>query len=168
MKKRAIHIFPRFENAERIHSLRQEFDPLAALIPPHLTLVYPFESDWTFEEVRSHCTEAVKGIKPFTMKLRGITGTREWHLFLNVKQGNDELIGLHDRLYSGLLQPFLYRKVTFVPHLTVGHFHNVEAFEAALAATEAFDDEFTCLVDEITVEVIEDDESSTVEGVVRL
>ncbi|KEO84427.1 hypothetical protein EL26_04820 [Tumebacillus flagellatus] len=166
--KRAIHIFPRFDNAEEIHCLRQKFDPLANLIPPHLTLVYPFESDWSAEQVQAHCQDVLQGFQPFDLTLRGITGTPDWHLFLNVKRGNDEIIALHDRLYSGLLQPFLYRKVTFVPHLTVGHLTNVETFESSLAATQEFDHIFTCRVDEITVEVIEPDESSTVEGTVRL
>jgi 2'-5' RNA ligase len=168
VKKRAIHIFPRFANAEEINQLRQKFDPLAELIPLHLTLVYPFESTMTAEELQAHCAEAVRGIGPFSLTLQGITGTPEWHLFLNVKQGNDVIIDLHDRLYQGPLQPFLYRKVTYVPHVTVGRLHNAEAFEAALEATHTFQHAFTCTVEEITIEVIEADESSTVEGNVRL
>ncbi|PWK14375.1 2'-5' RNA ligase family protein [Tumebacillus permanentifrigoris] len=168
MKKRAIHIFPRFTNAEEIDLLRQKFDPLAGLIPFHLTLVYPFESTMTAEELQAHCMEALRGCQPFPLTLQGITGTPEWYLFLNVKQGNDGIIDLHDRLYSGPLRRFLYRKVTYIPHLTVGRLHNAEAFEAALDATQAFEHTFTCQVEEITVEVIEADESSTVEGTVRL
>jgi hypothetical protein len=43
--KRAIVIFPKFENVYPIEQLRKQFDPLARTIEPHITVVFPFESD---------------------------------------------------------------------------------------------------------------------------
>lgn len=168
MKKRAIHIFPRFANEEMINRLRLDFDPLASLIAPHLTLVFPFESSLSEEELLEHCRTALREMEPFQLTMRGITGTPEWYVYLTVKQGNDAIIDMHDRLYRGPLESFLFRKVTYIPHLTVGRLSSMEAFEAALQATQGFDTEFTCVVDQIVVERIEADESSTVENVISL
>jgi len=37
-------IFPEFENMEIIDNIRKQYDPLADLVRPHITLVFPFES----------------------------------------------------------------------------------------------------------------------------
>ena len=41
---RTIMIFPEFENMEIIDNIRKKYDPLAELVRPHITLVFPFES----------------------------------------------------------------------------------------------------------------------------
>ena len=51
--KRSIVIFPEFSNSRDIQSLRREFDPLAFKIAPHITLVLPFESDLSSEDLES-------------------------------------------------------------------------------------------------------------------
>ncbi len=49
MKERTIMIFPKFDNLDIINSIRDKYDPLAKLVPPHLTLVFPFKSELTKE-----------------------------------------------------------------------------------------------------------------------
>ena len=66
-----------------------------------------------------------------------MTASEGEYLFLNVKQGNDALIALHDRLYTGPLEPHLSRRHTFVPHLTVGRVADRHGFETALAEAAA-------------------------------
>jgi 2'-5' RNA ligase len=45
-KKRAIIIFPQFgSDTNLIQDIRNQYDPLANKIAPHITLVFPFESD---------------------------------------------------------------------------------------------------------------------------
>jgi 2'-5' RNA ligase len=39
---------------------------------------------------------------------------------LNIGRGNDEVMQLHDVLYSGALATHHVRRHTFVPHVTVG------------------------------------------------
>ncbi len=106
---RAIHIFPEFLNARSIDTLRAKYDPLFSLIQPHVTLVFPFESTVTIEALTQPLQESVIGLKSFHIILEGVTGAAEEYLFLNVKVGNDQIIELHDRLYSGLLKPYLNR-----------------------------------------------------------
>ena len=40
--KRDILIFPKFKNINKIQELRNKYDPLANLIAPHITIVFPF------------------------------------------------------------------------------------------------------------------------------
>ena len=45
MSLRTIMIFPEFENMDIIDRIRDKYDPLARLVRPHITLVFPFENE---------------------------------------------------------------------------------------------------------------------------
>lgn len=167
--KRAIVLFPKFHNIEAIQAVRERFDPLANYIAPHITLVFPFESALSTEELRAHLQAALAGVKMFNVRLNGVTGDiRDGYLFLNVKQGNDEIVALHDRLYSGALQPYLYRKVTYCPHVTVGRIEQQDAFDLALEELSDFQECFETQIDRIYVENIDSRERSTIELAFKL
>ena len=167
--KRAIVIFPKFDNIDAIQAVRERFDPLAGYIAPHITLVFPFESTLLTEELRIHMARALKGVKRFSVQLRGITGDfRDGYLFINVKRGNDSIIDLHDRLYQGALEPFLFRKVTYCPHITVGRLEQQTEFDQALEELAGFSEQFEAEIDRISVENIDSDERSTIELVFDL
>jgi 2'-5' RNA ligase len=167
--KRAIVLFPKFNNIETIQTMRQKFDPLANYIAPHITLVFPFESDWSTQEIGDHVRRAINGVKRFAVQLGGFTGDQpDGYLFLRVKKGNDEIIDLHDRLYSGALQPFLYRKILYCPHVTVGRVGDLTAFEDALAEFDTITTVFTCEISQVFVENIDSREQSTIELVFKL
>lgn len=168
MERRSIIIFPKFNNIEKIEELREKYDPLYNCIKPHITVVFPFESDIKTEELEKHVRQAMKNIKPFKLKLKGITGTIDNYLFLNVKEGNDIIIEIHDKLYTGVLKEFLYRKVTYTPHITVGKIEDIERFETALEETEKIEETFETIVKEITVELIDENEDSNIEFIVEL
>lgn len=42
--KRDILIFPQFTNIEKIENIRKQYDELYKILPPHITLAFPFES----------------------------------------------------------------------------------------------------------------------------
>jgi hypothetical protein len=51
--KRSIIIFPQFGNdTNLIQNIRHQYDPLASKIAPHITLVFPFESEISSEAYR--------------------------------------------------------------------------------------------------------------------
>jgi 2'-5' RNA ligase len=152
--KRSITIFPEFENGRLIEEMRAKYDPLYQLIPPHITLVFPFTSDLTAKQLQEHMESVLSYEKPFSITLQGVTGEGSEYLFLNVKKGNDEIIKLHDLLYTGLLKDFLFRELTYLPHLTVGRFNDTGAFKAALNETAQITEEFTTIVNRIVVEEI--------------
>lgn len=130
---RAIVIFPECAALHEIEALRTVYDPLAKRIPAHLTLVFPFESEISTPLLVEHLCGSVAGVGPFAITLRDITGSDGEYLFLNIKRGNDALIALRDRLYSGILAPFLSAAHTYVPHLTVGRLATSTLFHTALA-----------------------------------
>jgi len=167
--KRAIVLFPKFNNIDAIQAVRERFDPLAGYIAPHITLVFPFESALATEELREHMARALKGVKRFSVQLSGVTGDfRDGYLFLNVKRGNDCIIDLHDRLYQGVLEPFLFRKVTYCPHITVGRLEQQTEFDQALEQLAGFSEQFEAEIDRVSVENIDSGERSTIELVFDL
>lgn len=156
MIKRCIHIFPNFPNQTDIQKLRQQYDPLYQLIPPHITLVFPFESNILSKELNKHIKLAIAKLKPFPIHLQGITETQDFYLFLNVKKGNDLIIELHDQLYTGILSSYLNREYSYSPHLTVGKLSNRTDFQFALNQTLHFTESFETIVNEIAVEIIDE------------
>ena len=161
--KRAIVLFPSFEHIEILQTIRQQYDPLANCIAPHITLVFPFDSDIPTEDLKAYLNEALKGIKKFHVRLNDFSGDfRDGYLFLNVKQGNDAIVELHDRLYDGILERFLFRGITYCPHVTVGKVQQAE-FEHALAQLRGVTDRFETEIEKIYVENIDDLEHSAIE-----
>jgi len=43
--KRDILIFPDFENIDKIQEIRKQYDELADIIMPHITLAFPFKNN---------------------------------------------------------------------------------------------------------------------------
>jgi 2'-5' RNA ligase len=166
--KRSILIFPKFGNMDILHQFRANYDPLHNLIQPHITLVHPFLSNLTLEQLQGHVVESAKGIKPFRISLQGFSGTVDRYLFLDVEQGSHPLIELHDHLYNGILAEYLNCKIPYVPHITVGKLETVSTLNDALERARRVLDSFESVVSEITVEIIDDREQSNTEIVVSL
>lgn len=163
MKNRSICIFPEFHNVEEIEVLREKYDPLHSFIPPHITLVHPFMSNLTLHELIEHINSCLVGIKPFEIRLQNVTGAPDHYLFLNVKKGNDSIIELRDRLYSGILEKYLVRDLSYMPHLTVGKLNTEREFNKALDVTLSFKTEFAATAYKIAVEQIAEDGTSIIE-----
>ena len=168
MPRRVIVIFPAIPETSPIHELRRRFDPLATLVPPHITLVFPFESDLDKKEIEDHVRESTANMRPFPVLLQQVTGHEGEYLFLNVKQGNDRLIALHDSLYDGPLADYLSYDQTFVPHMTVGRFADQVAWREAVSVVAGISVSHDIVVDAISVYVIESDGNRRVETVVAL
>jgi len=162
--KRAIILVPNFNNMNRIKRIREQYDPLANYIAPHITVVFPFDSEISTEELSVQFKQALKGVKKFQVQLSGFTGDfRDGYLFLNVKWGNDSIIELHDKLYSGILESFLFRKITYCPHLTVGRLQQSAEFDKAMDELACYGESFEAITDKIYVENLDEMEHSMTE-----
>jgi 2'-5' RNA ligase len=163
MRKRYVVAFPRIVHAEawqEILSVRDRFDPLARDLPPHLTLVFPFEDTLSDTALAEHVRGVLCGVHSFPVTFRDITAHENEYLFLNVKRGNDALVALHDALYTGPLARHLVRLHTYVPHVTVGRVP-AHQLAAALEATSAIIRAHEAIVDTITVRAIDSDDKRT-------
>ncbi len=168
MVNRCIMIFPVFKNMNLIDQLRAKYDPLAQHVRPHITLVFPFESNIETATLRNHLVKKLEGIKPFRLSLKGIVSSRENgnYLFLNIKEGRDKIIELHQRLYTDILEEYIpnfLKKVVFFPHMTVGNITNENDFYIAVKETKSFYHHFETTVDTISVEIIDENEDSIIE-----
>ena len=171
MMNRCILIFTKFDNIEKIDELRKKYDPAVNNIAPHITLVFPFESNIDGTSLREHIEKNVKGIKPFKVELQGISGENKNYLFLNVIKGKEKLTELHNKLYTGILEEFkpeFLNTIKFKPHLTVGKLDNDEEFVKAIEDTEDFNEVFKIMVERITVEIIGEKQEAIIESEIDL
>lgn len=166
--KRAIHIFPTFHTPNKIQEIRKRYDPLSNKIPPHITLVFPFDSCIPQKELIQHVESVANLFSPFSLTMNGMTGSDEEYLFLNVKQGNDPLIHLHDELYKGILSSFRNVHITYIPHMTLGRLADREKWTAVVEDYKDWAENFQTIVKEIVVEEIGADEVAHIIGRVRL
>ncbi len=164
MSFRTIMIFPEFENIEVINDIRKKYDPLANLVLPHITLVFPFDSELTNEELNLHLKECLSDIQPFKMELEGFSkqiNNYGNYLLLNVVQGIDEIKNIHDRLYKGRLKQF-DAGYDYIPHMTVGKESSEELLNKAFDDVNKCNDIFSTVVKKISVEMIGDHEESII------
>jgi 2'-5' RNA ligase len=156
--KWAIVIFPQHEHLTAIEEFRSSYDPLALSIPAHLTLVFPFESALSAHKLGAHVAQATQQVHPFRLCLQGVRGQASEYLFLNVTDGYDQVMGLHDQLYTGVLAPYLSVHETYVPHMTISRVQNTLTFAEALRrAEEALPDAIQTTVNQISAYAIEPD-----------
>jgi 2'-5' RNA ligase len=115
-----------------IADVRSRYDPIATLVPPHFTLVYPFDAEIDIEPLRIHMADALAPFPPFRVALAGVSGSEGQYLFYDIKRGNDVLIAMHDRLYSGPLAKYLDRGQAYHPHMTIGRIADAQRWREAL------------------------------------
>jgi len=165
MVKRTIMIFPEFDNIDSIDRIRSKYDPLAELVRPHITLVFPFESDITNDDIRNVLDTRLEEIRKFNLTLHGFSKQIDEKfgnsLFLNVTGGYDEIVKIHDILYANEFKRF-DAGYPYIPHMTVGKLPTVgeldKAYDDALSCTEVFSTKVT----KISVEMIGEHEESII------
>lgn len=164
MSIRTIMIFPEFENINIINNIRKKYDPLTDLILPHITLVFPFESYITNEELSIYLKECLRDVKPFILELNGFSKQEDRYgnyLFLNVTSGIDTIKNIHDSLYKYKLKQFNQGN-DYIPHMTVGKLPSKELLNKAFYDISEYDSKFITLVKKISVEMIGEHEESII------
>ncbi|MFP5311440.1 MAG: 2'-5' RNA ligase family protein [Actinomycetes bacterium] len=109
------------EVAEELQRWRASFgDPLAAVVPAHITLVTTTPTqDW--EATLQHVRAVARRQSPFMVTIAGTGTFRPVSpvVFINVEEGFEDCVALHSRLQQGPLHrdlPFAYH-----PHVTIAH-----------------------------------------------
>ena len=111
-----------------IQFFREHYDPNYPIIEPHFTIVFPV-TDIDTNRFIEHCKEICRHITPISFDIRRTMvnksyGDDDWYAFLVPDKGLSDIAGLHDRLYTGILEPELRLEIPYIPHITVGRFDN--------------------------------------------
>ena len=137
LPRRAVVWFPPAAITQAIEAFRTAHDPLAASLPAHVTLVFPFESTLTALQVATHVKRVVARWPQLPLRLEGAEALLGQWVNLRVTQGRAAVVELHDRLYRGVLAPFLRSELAFDPHLTLGRVADAADAVALAAAARA-------------------------------
>ena len=125
----------------RLQTARASFDdPLADLIPPHVTLLGPTVLEPArLAEVDAHLAEVGRQHRPFTVHLRGTGTFRPVSdvVFVQVAQGISECERLERSVRSGPLAQEV--RFNYHPHVTVAHDVPAAALDRAFAELADFE-----------------------------
>jgi 2'-5' RNA ligase len=172
MTRRCIMIIPELEEAHRIEAVREKYDPLHGIVKPHITLVFPFGSDLTKDELRAHILSALSGYNPFPLVMSGVSARREpdgCYIYLNVAEGQEIIRRISGQLYEGVLSTYKSgRYDAYAPHITLGKLPDEAALQSALTQIGEFPYKFSTTVRSVCVEVIGQDGASEVEMIFQL
>lgn len=163
--KRDILIFPKFKNIDKIQKVRLKYDSLAKLVPPHITLVFPFSDNISNEDLVTLVKSKIQNLRPFYVKFSGVlmkydSYTKSNYIYLNCKEGKDIIQNLHDLFYSvSPISEHFNPNIKYIPHITLGHTDSID-FE--------LDDIFEYIVDEIVIEGIGENEESIIIDIIKL
>lgn len=146
-----------------IDQLREKYDPQAAWIGPHVTLMFPVPESVGEDNLVNHLEEALGRQRPFPIRLRGLEKSWDDYLFLLVQEGGENVARLHDTIYTGVLAGHRNQDVAFVPHLTLGVFSkDAGAYARALEEAKGLDLDYRCVVDKLHLVKVNDERSRIV------
>ncbi len=157
--------FPKIEFSQ-INEIRKKFDPNYGFIDPHITLVFPVDASIGEENLFIHIEDVVKNWKPFPISLSGLEKSWDDYLYVPVQEGRDQIISLHDNLYSGILSPFWCKEIPYTPHTTLGVFSDIQtasdkekALEDATVVARSMNIDFHSTFDSVAL-IQRDDQKS--------
>lgn len=143
----AVAWFPAFRGIERIEAFRARHDPVAALIPAHLSLVFPFATALSRLQVETHVRRVASRWPPIPVSFRAVRMHANEFVFLMASRGAGAIVELHDRLYTRSLASHLRPEFAYEPHITLARHAEWPKLESAYEeARECFGDEFTDVI----------------------
>ena len=107
-----------------IQDFRQKHDPHVTVVEPHFTLVFGVR-DVEESTYLDHIASVARSSKPIRFRCAyAMLGADDIddtaYVFIVPDEGNAEVSLLHDRLYTGLLQPYHRLEFPYIPHITIG------------------------------------------------
>jgi 2'-5' RNA ligase len=148
----AVAWFPSFEGIDRIEAFRARHDPMAQLVPAHLSLVFPFATAQSALQVATHVQRIASRFPPIAVTFRPVRLFANEFIFLMATRGAAAVVELHDRLYTRSLRTKLRRDLGYEPHITIARNADLAALERAFEeAQDAFGHEFTGVIREVSL-----------------
>jgi 2'-5' RNA ligase len=129
---------PEFDERTKgnIEAFRRKYDSFVDYWEPHMPFMFPVPCSEVEEtKLIEHIERVLKKWKPFPIRIGGFAKSWDHWLLLLLKEGNEEVIALHDELYTGILSPYLRKDLEFVPHIGLALFARKDAGYDALDPT---------------------------------
>lgn len=124
--------------AAELQQWRASFgDPLAGVVPAHITLVTTTPThDW--EATLAHVRDVARRQSPFMVTISGTGSFRPVSpvVFIKVEDGFDQCVELHEKLQQGPLQRDL--PFAFHPHVTIAHDVSPESLDEAETVLKSY------------------------------
>ncbi|KFM98571.1 2'-5' RNA ligase family protein [Bacillus clarus] len=165
---RTILLFLNNMPIDEIESIREKHDLLFGFIPPHITIVFPFESTISNDELEAYIMNISRGTRPIEIEFASRISSEGEYLFLEVERGKEQIEELHDRLYTGPLRQFLRTDIPYIPHVTVGRKDSAELAAEIVKDIPSFSENLKCVIERISVERIGENGESIIEFEVLL
>ena len=154
---RDILIIPELDDVSLIQDIREKYDELANIVPPHITLAFPFDSDITNEELDLKLKKILSEYREFNITLSGVSYHYDeragvYYIYLDVTQGYDTIYEISRKIYSEIFNTEVPEK--YIPHITLGSVGEINNIK--------LDHEFYTSVKTIIVEDIGENEESNI------
>ena len=154
---RDVLIFPELDDVSLIQDIREKYDELADIVPPHITLAFPFDSDITNEELDRKLKNILSEYEEFSITLSGVSYHYDervgvYYIYLDVTQGYDTIYEISKKIYSEILNMEVPEK--YIPHITLGSVEKINNIK--------LDHVFNTSVKNIVVEDIGENEESNI------
>lgn len=117
----ALAYYPRIDHPG-LHAFRMKYEPYASLMPEHIPFIFPIPEEIGRKKLENHIERILKHWHPIQAHFCKLDKTWDHWLYLGAKEGHDDIIQLHDRLYTDILEPYLRLDLPFVPHIVLGYF----------------------------------------------
>lgn len=106
-----------------IQSIRKKHDPQYTIVAPHFSLVFPI-SGIAHQMFIDHCKNICDNLAPFSFVIRDAVIHNAYkddsrYVFMVPDEGKDQIIDLHDNLYTDLIEHELVTEIPFIPHMTI-------------------------------------------------
>lgn len=147
----------------QIDLFRRKYDPQVDLIRPHLTLVFPVSEPIGENKLISHVQSVLRERHPFQVHLTGLHKSSDDYLFLLVDEGKEEIVDMHEHLYSDLLADHRQAELTYTPHITLGVFkQRRDEYQRAFDEAKQLDLNYRCVLDRLDLLKINDQRTQIV------
>ena len=152
LPRRAIVWFPHFANQKVIDRFRGTRDPLAQALAPHVTLVFPFHSRLTLDQLAAHAQKVLRVWPCYPVVMHGFWSAQNEFIGIGAQVGADAMIEMHERLYRGPLAEFLRPEFDYAPHITLAKTAQPNQYESlSSAATIVTRETFRDLMRSVTI-----------------
>ncbi|AVK63608.1 hypothetical protein C5Z26_05585 [Lactobacillus sp. CBA3606] len=119
--ERSVLIFPDFDNINQVQRIRQKYDSLYAHVRPHISLIFPFESESENGLIFDSLCEVSHDVPAFSIDISKVSGDYEnGYVWLEIGKSKNKISSLHRSLYDcSIFSAHELRYKKYVPHITI-------------------------------------------------